>query len=596
MFTPVNLKQGGRGWLAYRANKLNASDAPAAMGVHPTRSRRSLVRQLATGVTPEFSQFVQDRVLDKGHEFERLAGALMAEHAGVDLYPVVGYDSDAPEYSASYDGLDMEWRVASEHKSLNATLRECMFDGCTGTDLPIYHQVQMEHQCMVCPTIERVLFMASKWDSNGNLIEERHCWYTPNPGLRAQLIEAWAKVVEDARNYDPASDEPEALEKKEHEALPVLKIDVSGQVLASNLKDFERVVKQRIAVVNTVLETDQDFADADVDGKFLRDVAVKMREAVTAVRGKMQSVDEVLKMLEGLEKLADAKAIAVEKLVEAEKKRRKGEVLAKAQADLDAHIADLNKSLGANYLQRTIGPFDAVSKGLRSLESISKKCNEALMLCKNDATALAHRYRMNRDHLEHENGNWMTLFPDFATVGGKEPDDFKGIALLRITQHQQSLAAAETARKAREAADQAALAAPVAQTVKCDGDHGGPPCADPECWNGGEPQSERVVMHATGTGLPLRSSGGYAATSAPGATVSMGRAPVEDDGVRVTLGDIKTKIAPLTIDAAGLSELGFHHVGTDKSAKLYREVDLPAMLLAMMEHLQKIHDKESTPF
>ena len=37
-------------------------------------------------------------------------------------------------------------------------------------------------------------------------------------------------------------------------------------------------------------------------------------------------------------------------------------------------------------------------------------------------------------------------------------------------------------------------------------------------------------------------------------------------------------------------------MATDKSAKLYREVDLPAMLLAMMEHLQKIHDKETTPF
>lgn len=575
MFTPVNLKQGGRGWLAYRANKLNASDAPAAMGVHPTRSRRSLVRQLATGITPEFSQFVQDRVLDKGHEFERLAGALMTEHAGVDLYPVVGYDSDAPEYSASYDGLDMEWRIASEHKSLNATLRECMFDSCTGTDLPIYHQVQMEHQCMVCPTIERVLFMASKWDSNGNLIEERHCWYTPNPGLRAQLIEAWAKVVEDARNYDPASDEPEALEKKEHEALPVLKIDVSGQVLASNLKDFERVVKQRIAVVNTALETDQDFADADVDGKFLRDVAVKMREAVTAVRGKMQSVDEVLKMLEGLEKLADTKAIAVEKLVEAEKKRRKGEVLAKAQADLDAHIAYLNKSLEANYLQRTIGPFDAVSKSLRSLESIGKKCNEALMLCKNDATALAHRYRMNRDHLEHENGNWMTLFPDFATVGGKEPDDFKGIALLRITQHKDALQAAEDAKCKRdeEEAERTTQASIPLATVA------------------------QVLPQGTTVRTVLEQPLAVTQNIASGRpTIAMMAKEVEDDGVRVTLGDIKAKIAPLTIDAAGLSELGFHHVGTDKSAKLYREVDLPAMLLAMMEHLQKIHDKETTPF
>ena len=66
--------------------------------------------------------------------------------------------------------------------------------------------------------------------------------------------------------------------------------------------------------------------------------------------------------------------------------------------------------------------------------------------------------------------------------------------------------------------------------------------------------------------------------------------------MRITLGDIKAKIAPLAIDAAGLSELGFNHVGTDKNAKLYREVDLPAMLVAMMAHLQAVHDKAATPF
>lgn len=571
MFTPVKLKQGGRGWLAYRANKLNASDAPAAMGVHPTRSRRSLVRQLATGITQEFSQFVQDRVLDKGHEYEQLAGALMSQHAGVDLFPVVGYDSDAPDYSASYDGLDMEWRIAAEHKTLNEVLRECMFDGCTGTDLPIYHQVQMEHQCMVCPTIEKVLFMASKWDKNGNLIEELHCWYTPNPSLRSQLIAAWEAVQEEARNYDPAADVPEELVKKEHEALPVLNIDVHGQVLASNLGDFERVVKQRISAINTQLKTDQDFSDADIDAKFLRDVADRMQLAVKAVRGKMQTVDDVLKMLESLEQLADAKALSLEKLVKAEKQKRKDEILVKSQADLDEHIAGLNSGLGGNYLQRTIGPFDSVSKGLRSLESISKKCNEALMQCKVDADALAQRYRANRDHLEHADGSWMTLFPDFATVGGKEPADFQGLALVRVTKHKEALQAAEDAKREREEAERALQTAPL-QTA-------------PQVL--AETQPLRTVVERVSDATQT------VATAKP-ATHAVSRA--EDDGVRITLGDIKAKIAPMQIDAAGLQELGFPCVGTDKNAKLYREVDLPAMLVAMMVHLQAAHDKAATPF
>jgi len=28
---------------------------------------------------------------------------------------------------------------------------------------------------------------------------------------------------------------------------------------------------------------------------------------------------------------------------------------------------------------------------------------------------------------------------------------------------------------------------------KCDGNHGGPKCSDPECWNGGEPNVERYA-------------------------------------------------------------------------------------------------------
>ena len=64
-------------------------------------------------------------------------------------------------------------------------------------------------------------------------------------------------------------------------------------------------------------------------------------------------------------------------------------------------------------------------------------------------------------------------------------------------------------------------------------------------------------------------------------------APV-DEGNRITLGQIKDRIAPLSIDAAGLAQLGFQHVATDKSAKLYRECDFPAMRAAMVRHLQGI--------
>lgn len=62
----------------------------------------------------------------------------------------------------------------------------------------------------------------------------------------------------------------------------------------------------------------------------------------------------------------------------------------------------------------------------------------------------------------------------------------------------------------------------------------------------------------------------------------------EDDGSRITLGQIKDWIAPLSIDAAGLERLGFQHVSTDRNSKLYRTCDVLAIRDAMVQHLQSL--------
>ena len=88
---------------------------------------------------------------------------------------------------------------------------------------------------------------------------------------------------------------------------------------------------------------------------------------------------------------------------------------------------------------------------------------------------------------------------------------------------------------------------------KCDGDHGGPQCSDPECWNGGEPQ---------------------------------------DTGARVNLTAINEHFAPIQLTSVGLAQLGFEPVATVKASKLYRACDLPAMAAALISHL---HALEAVP-
>jgi predicted phage-related endonuclease len=66
----VSLSQGSPEWLAHRAQHFNASDAPAMLGCSPYKSRRQLLREVKTGLTPEVDAAAQKR-FNNGHRRSR---------------------------------------------------------------------------------------------------------------------------------------------------------------------------------------------------------------------------------------------------------------------------------------------------------------------------------------------------------------------------------------------------------------------------------------------------------------------------------------------------------------------------------------------
>ena len=191
----LNLIQGTDEWVAHRKTSLNASDAPAMMGCSSYKTRDQLIAERATGIIPEVDAMTQ-RLFDSGHRFEGLARPLAEKIIGEDLYPCTGL-MDGTRLSASFDGLTMLEEVAFEHKRMNSRLRDVLSTpGCTGADLPMEYQIQMEQQCAVSGC-DRVLFMASDWDDQDQLIEELHCWYMPNPELRSRIVAGWEQLLKD---------------------------------------------------------------------------------------------------------------------------------------------------------------------------------------------------------------------------------------------------------------------------------------------------------------------------------------------------------------------------------------------------------------
>lgn len=450
----VSLVQGSPEWHAHRAHHFNASDAPAMMGCSSYKSRSQLIKELATGLTGEVDPATQRR-FDDGHRFEALARPLAEEIISEPLSPCVGVNG---MWSASFDGLTFMHDAAFEHKTLNNTLREVMLEGCTGADLPLMYQVQMEHQAMVSGC-KRILFMASEWGPGGELIEMRYCWYTPNPDLRAKIKEGWLQLAKEVEAYDPTAERPAPAVAAPVESLPAVVVQVNGALtVGGNLEDFGAALRTFIDRIPKKPSTDQEFADAEAATKALKKAEEALAAAEDGALAQISDVEVMRRTVADLKNLARTTRLATEKLVAAEKEARRTEIVTGAQAQLDHHVQALNQGLGANWLPRVAGGFAETIKGLKSLDSMRDKVAVALTNAKLQAKTTANTLLLNRDFLRGDGTgqDWITLFPDFATVGTKAAEDFQALAVLRIERQKAAEAARLDAERERIRAEEAA--------------------------------------------------------------------------------------------------------------------------------------------
>lgn len=82
--------------------------------------------------------------------------------------------------------------------------------------------------------------------------------------------------------------------------------------------------------------------------------------------------------------------------------------------------------------------------------------------------------------------------------------------------------------------------------------------------------AQAAIADATATGLGVMAMSAESVPRINPADVNAEPAPQT-----MKLGDINAKLAPLSISAAGLAEIGFHPASTEKGAKLYKTSDLP---------------------
>ena len=453
------LLQGSPEWLAYRAQHFNASDAPAMMGCSPYKTRAALLREMHTGLAPDVDVATQKR-FDNGHRAEALARPLAEKIIGEDLYPVTGSEG---RLSASFDGLTLDETQGFEHKALNEELRaafRAMVDmgapdtlSDFGRLLPIYHRVQMEQQLHVSGA-ERILFMASEWDADGALVEERHVWYYPDDELRGAILAGWAQFERDLAAYVPVPRAEEVVAET-LETLPSVSVRMDGALaVQSNLPAFGAALRAFVEKIPKAPKTDNEFATVDRACKALKMAEDELQRSESAALSSMADVEAMRRMVADFRNLARDTRLASEKMVERRKVEIKEQAVAKARQALELHIAVVNAEIAPMRLQPVLADFAGAIKGLKSFDSMQDRLDTALAAAKIAADTQGRAIRENLAAYKAQAEGFDFLFADLSTLVHKTADDFRTLVDARIATHR----AAEE-RKARERAEAEARSA-----------------------------------------------------------------------------------------------------------------------------------------
>jgi len=438
----VELGIGSPEWqLAFTASK-----TAAMLGISKYQTRGELLRQMATGITKEVDAHTQAR-FDRGHEIEAIARTFAEEELDLSIDDHLSPATYTGEFEgitlfASLDGqfLPNNW----ECKTMNADLREAL----SSAVIPAQYQPQLEQGLMVSGA-ESCLFTASDGTRDGTL----HAWYKSNPALRKRIIAGWKQFKEDIANYEHIEVIPAAVAVPQM-GLPSVSIQVQGSIaLIDNLDVFGGMLTEYIARINKKPETDQDFANLEASAKILKRAEEELDAAENSALGQAVSIDAMRKTVALYRSMARDNRLLIEKLVKAEKENRRGEILTSAKLKMFDHTANLNRRLGANWMPVHQGNFAESIKGLKSLDSMREKIDNALRDAMFEANETADLIERNWKMVEDK-----TLVPDFPQICTKQAEDFDSLVTLRKMNRDIEQAAKLEAERAKIRAEELANA------------------------------------------------------------------------------------------------------------------------------------------
>jgi predicted phage-related endonuclease len=551
----LDLQQGSPEWLAHRRGTHNASDASVMMGASPNATRAALLRAVAGGIEREFSEYVQSRILDRGHEVEPALRARAEEFIGEDLYPVTA-TSDDGYLGASFDGVTLSGEDIFEGKQWSEAKAACMADGI----IPPADYWQIVQQFAVCDTALNCHYFVGDGSDERTvmLVITREQVERDVPKLRA----GWAQFDADVAAFVPGPDALPPPTGKSPDHLPALRVDLKGMVTFSNLAEFKAGAMQVLGAINRDLQTDEDFADAEQTVKWAKGVEERLEAVKAQALSQTADIEAVFRTIDEVSAETRRVRLDLDKLVKARKDAVRGEIVAAGVAAVRAHFDTINSTMGehrfspAQSLSLDIG---AAIKGKKSISSMRDAVDAAVAVEKIEASQRAERIRacaaILAEHPDH-----ASLFADRVLLcASKAPDDLRNLIAARIAEFDRREAARLEAERERIRQEEVARIERERQQA--------------------EDSAAKAAQQDTAPAAVVSTPAPAPAPTTPAAAVR--------PGATIKLGDINARIAPLSITADGIAQLGYRPSGSAGSAKLYPEGDFPGICRALQRVLDK---------
>lgn len=548
------LAQGSPEWQQYRLTMFGASEAAAMLGLSSKVSRTELLHMKHTGTAQEFSDWVQEHILDHGHQVEAMARPLAEEIVGTELYPVT---CSIGKLSASCDGLTMAEDVAFEHKQWNAALAESVeADVLPDEYIPQCQQILMVTGC------EKVLFVVS----DGTPERFVSMVVEPSPEWQERIRAGWAQFEADLAVYEPKTFAPKP-STDPIMALPALSIQIRGEVARSNLPAFKAKADQFIASIKTDLLTDEDFANAEATIKFCDSAEKNLEQAKAAAIAQTADIDELMRTVDHIAAQLREKRLLLTRTVKDKKELLKAGILNKARLDFAEFVAGLEAEIAPLRLVFQARDFAGAMKNKRTLATLHDAVDTEMAAGKIAVDALAKAVRGRLTWYREAAAGHEFLFADLQTIIQKPDDDFKLAVQSRIDAHKAKEAErveAERARIAEEERAKLAAAAPV-----------------PEPFDASTTGDSVVSIEERPLGV-LAPAAGWPFPTKPAPTAAASSA-----APTLRLGQIADRLG-FTLTADFLRGLGFEPAARDKAAVLYHDYQFEHICRALLRHIASV--------